>query len=261
MSTRHLPRIARSVFLFAASAYLVSCQGISDIPTTPQIPPTNPNFTGVPMWKGDSSEVGLYSHETILTPTTVTATNFGRWGSFQADGIIMGQPLYVSQLDMGTAGTHNVIIFGTENDSVYAIDADNPTAAAFWQRSYIDPDNGVTTLPEIFGGRTTLGGQVGITGTPYIDFQPGCLLCNDVLSRNGVAEQWLRAIDIRTGNDFGPGSVKIQASVPGDGKASVNGQIAFDPSIQNQRAGIYKANGQSLLPGDRFPIGASITGG
>jgi hypothetical protein len=252
MRMRHLPRIARSLFLITASAYLVSCQGISDLPTTPQIPSTNPSFTGVLMWKGDTSETGLYSHETTLTPANVNAKNFGRWGSFQADGIVMGQPLYVSQLDMGTAGTHNVIIFGTENDSVYAIDADNPTAPAFWQRSYIDLANGVTTLPDNFGGRTTLGGQVGITGTPYIDLATGVVYFVTTLARNGVAEQWLRALDIRTGNDYGPGSVKIQASVPGDGKASVNGQIAFDPSIQNQRAGLTKTNGAIIVAWGSF---------
>lgn len=252
MRSCRLPRFTRSFFLLTATAYLVSCQGISDIPTNPVVPPSNPNATSVLMWKGDPSETGLYSHETILTPTSVNATNFGKWGSFQADGIVMGQPLYVSQLNMGTAGVHNVIIFGTENDSMYAIDADNPSAPAFWQRSYLDPDEGVTTLPDNFGGRTTLGGQVGITGTPYIDMTTGVVYFVTTLSRNGVAEQWLRALDIRTGNDYGPGSVKIQASVPGDGKASVNGQIPFDPSIQNQRSGLIKSNGAIIVAWGSF---------
>src|ERR1700722_19926147 len=106
---RRLSPAARSLFLLTASIYLVSCQGISDIPTTPVVPPSSPNFTGVLMWKGDPSETGLYSTETTLTPTNVNSTHFGKWGSFQADGIVMGQPLYVSQLNMGTAGTHNVI--------------------------------------------------------------------------------------------------------------------------------------------------------
>jgi hypothetical protein len=204
------------------------------------------------MWKGDSSETGLYSNENTLTAANVNASQFGKWGSFVADGIVMGQPLYVSQLDMGTAGTHNVIIFATENDSVYAIDADNPTAPALWQRQYVDPANGVTTMPDNFGGRTTLGGQVGITGTPYIDITTGAVYFVTTLSRNGVPEQWLRALDIHTGNDFGPGSVKIQASYPGDGKSSVNGQIAFDPSIQNQRAGLTKANGALIVAWGSF---------
>jgi hypothetical protein len=252
MRTIRLPRVARSIVLLTASAYLISCQGVSTVPSVPNVPPSDPDFQGVPMWKGDSSETGLYSNETTLTPANVNASQFGRWGSFAADGIVMGQPLYLSQLNMGAAGTHNVIIFATENDSVYAIDADNPTAPAFWERQYVDPANGVTTMPDNFGGRTTLGGQVGITATPYIDITTGAVYFVTTLSRNGVPEQWLRALDIHTGNDFGPGSMKIQASFPGDGKSSVNGQIAFDPSIQNQRAGLTKANGAIIVAWGSF---------
>ena len=249
-----LPRLAPSLLLLAASAYIVSCQGVSDIPTTPNVPPqlTDPNYVGVVMWKGNASGTGSYANETTLTPASVNPKQFGKWGSFEADGIVMGQPLYVSQINMGSAGTHNLIVFGTENDSVYAIDADNPTAPAFWQRSYLDPASGVTTMTDSFGGRTALGGKVGITGTPYIDIPTGAVYFVTTLSRNGVPEQWLRAIDIRTGNDFGPGSVKIQASVPGDGKGSVNGQIAFDPSLQNQRAGLTKVNGAIIVAWGSF---------
>ena len=102
-------------------------------------------------------------------------------------------------------------------------------------------------LPDNFGGRTTLGGEVGITGTPFIDSATGVMYFVTALSRNGVAEQWLRAIDVHTGNDFGPGSVQIQANVAGDGKGSVGGQIAFDPSIQNQRTGLTKVNNSILV--------------
>ena len=204
------------------------------------------------MWKGDPSETGLYSNETTLTPANVNVSQFGRLGSFQADGIVMAQALYVSKLDMGSAGTHDVIFLVTEHDSVYAIDADNPGAGSLWERHYVDPTNGVTTMADNFGGRTTLGGEIGITGTPYIDLGTGVIYFVTTLARNGVPEQWLRALDIRTGNDFGPGSVQIQASVPGDGRGSANGQIAFDPSIQNQRAGLTKANGAIVVAWGSF---------
>jgi hypothetical protein len=253
MSEDPLPRIVSCLLLVAATTFLVACQGLTAVgPTTPDVPTTDPDFKGVTMWKGDPSEAGTYSTETTLTTENVNASTFGKWGSFVADGIVMGQPLFVPQLNMGTAGIHDVIIFGTENDSVYAIDADNPSGPAFWERQYVDAANGVTTLADNFGGRTTLGGEVGITGTPYIDLATGVVYFVTTLARNGVAEQWLRALDIHTGNDFGPGSVKIVASYPGDGKASVNGQIAFDPSIQNQRAGLTMASGALIVAWGSF---------
>jgi hypothetical protein len=177
----------------------------------------------------------------------VNVTEFGRLGTFKADGLVMGQPLYVASLDLGQSATHDVIIVATENDSVYAFDADNPGGGSLWERHYLDPANGITFLPDNFGGRTTLGGEVGITGTPVIDASSGVMYFVTTLADNGVAQQWLRSIDIRSGKDFGPGSVQIQASVPGDGRGSVNGQIAFDPSIQNQRPGLIEVNGSIIV--------------
>ena len=75
---------------------------------------------------------------------------------------------------MGDGQVHNVLIVATENDSVYALDANDPTAGprhngVLWQDSFIDPANGVTPVPfqdvEIGDIRPVLG----ITGTPVID--------------------------------------------------------------------------------------------
>ena len=251
MDNGRLPRLIHSFILLLIALFVVSCQGTNQLPPAanqpPAVnPPSDPQLTGVLMWKGDSSESGLYAAETTLTPANVNVNQFGRVASFQADGIVMAQPLFVSALDLGDGATHDVIIVATEHDSVYAIDAGNPGGGPLWERHYVDPASGVTTMADMFGGRTTLGGEVGITGTPYIDAATGVLYFVTAIARNGVPEQWLRALDVRTGKDFGPGSVQITASVPCDGKGSVNGQIAFDPSNQNQRPGLTKVNGAIL---------------
>src|ERR1043165_1365430 len=214
-------------------------------------PPPGDTISGSLTWKGDVSRSGNYSNETTLTTANVNATSFGKLGSFQMDRLPIAQPLYVTALDMGALGVHNIVIAATEHDSIYAFNADNLTAGPLWTRHYVDT-NGLTPLPDKFNGRSTLGGEIGITGTPVIDPSTGALYFVTVLANNGVAEQWLRAIDIHNGNDFGPGSMKIVASVAGDGKGSVNGQIAFDPALQDQRAGLAFLNGSVIVPWGSF---------
>lgn len=256
MTTWALHRAGQICLILTAACFLVNCQATHQASTTTTTPTTptppvslvpTPVYSGVLMWKGSPSVNGLYAKETTLTPANVNVSQFGQLGIFTTDGVVMAQPLYVSGLDMGGGQTRDVVLVATENDSVYAFDAANPGGGSLWERHYTDPANGITTLPDNFGGRTTLGGQVGITGTPFIDPSTGVMYFVTTLQDNGVAQQWLRAIDIHTGKDFGPGSVQIQASVPGDGKDSVNGMIAFDPSIQNQRPGLTEANGDIIV--------------
>jgi hypothetical protein len=247
--------------LVSLSAGFLSCSmGNSNAHPVQESPSVS--VTGVLMWKSDLSGVGLYSSETTLTPATVNVNQFGRLGSFKADGIVMGQPLYVANLKLAKGAQHNVIILATEHDSVYAIDADNPSGGSLWERHYTDPANGLTTMPDSFGGRTTLGGEVGITGTPFIDSATGALYFVTTMARNGVPDQWLRAIDITSGNDFGPGAVQIQASVSGDGRGSVDDQIEFDPSIVRINGqGWPRPAAQSSSDGDRSRTGVCTTAG
>jgi hypothetical protein len=253
-----VPNLGKKPFLILISLlvifFLAGCAGLSSTNNSGPSPTPTPNngaFNGVLMWKGDVSRKGLYN-ETTLTPANVNPTQFGKLGVFHADGLLIAQPLFLSNLDMGPLGTHNVIILATEHDSVFAFDIDHPGAPSLWERHYVDPSQGITTAPDSFGGRTSLGGEVGITGTPVIDPSTGAMYFLTTLARNGVVEQWLRAIDVRTGKDFGPGSMQIQATVPGDGRASVNGQISFDPSIQNQRPGLVEVNGNIILAWGSF---------
>jgi hypothetical protein len=250
-----LHRSGQVCLLATAACLLISCQGTQPATTTSTPPvslvPTS-NYAGVLMWKGDPSASGLFASETTLTPANVNVSQFGQLGTFTTDGNIIAQPLYVSGLDMGGGQTRDVVIVATENDSVYAFDAANPGGGSLWERHYTDPANGITTLPDTYGGRTGVGNQFGITGTPYIDSSTGVMYFVTVLLDNNVPQQWLRAIDIHTGNDFGPGSVQIQATVAGDGSGNVNGQISFDPSTQNQRAGLTEANGDIIVPWGSF---------
>jgi hypothetical protein len=159
---------------------------------------------------------------------------------------------------MGSVGVHNVVIVATEHDDIAAFDGDGKVTGALWQRSYLGP--GITTGAAIFGGRTGLGPEVGITGTPVIDPETGAMYFVTLIVENGAIEQWVRAVDVRTGLDFGPGSVKVQATITGDGSGSNNGQISFDPSVENQRAGLALASGQVLIAWGSFSDSGTYRG-
>ncbi len=221
--------------------------GNSSAPPPP--PDTKQQLQGVFRWKGSESGNALYSAGT-LTPQSVNSSGFGQLARYHVGGDIQAQPLYVSNLDMGSAGVHNVVIVATEHDDIAAFDGDGKVPQALWSRSYLGP--GITIGTAIFGGRTSLGPEVGITGTPVIDPATGAMYFVTLIVENGSIEQWLRAVDVRTGMDFGPGSVKVQAIVPGDGPGSKNGQISFDPSVQNQRTGLALAGEQVLIAWGSF---------
>src|SRR3981189_187196 len=116
-------------------------------------PAAAPPAAGVDVltYHNDTSRTGANLNETTLTPQNVNASSFGKLFHYDVDGQVYAQPLEVSQLSIG-GQVHNVLFVATENDSVYALDANNPTAGprhdgVLWQDSFIDPAKGVTPVP------------------------------------------------------------------------------------------------------------------
>ena len=84
-------------------------------------------------------------NETVLTPTNVNQTQFGKLFSYPLDGIAFASPLYVANVNIPGQGFHNVVYVATEHDSVYAFDADGLSTTPLWQVSFLK--SGVTTVP------------------------------------------------------------------------------------------------------------------
>jgi hypothetical protein len=203
-------------------------------------------LTGILQWKGDSNGNGLYGTETSLTLANVNPTTFGKTRDLVTDGQLLPQPLFVRSVNLGAGGTHDLIIAASENDSVYAFDGETGTKP-IWTRSFLDAAAGVTFQTDNHGGRSSFGGEIGITGTPVIDPATGILYVvtatQQTVAGNVVVTDTLHSIDIRTGLDAGAGSVVISATVPGTGEGSVNGQLSFAASQEDQRPGLMLVNG------------------
>ena len=140
----------------------------------------------------------------------------------------------------------------TMNDSIYAFDA--AQNVVLWQKSLINPANGITPIPiaDITGNNElNIVGNVGIESTPVID--PGTntmyLLARtkEVTSTATNYVQRLHAVDITTGAEKFGGPVVIAGSVSGTGEESSNGTVSFDPFWENQRVGLALAGGQVIL--------------
>jgi len=164
----------------------------------------------------DLARTGANLAETILTPFNVNSNAFGKLFTDSVDGQVYAQPLYVENLSI-SGGIHNVVFVCTENNSVYAFDADTG-GTTYWHVNLGTP---------FTSGCSDLTPVVGITGTPVIDLSSSVLYVDTKLAA-GPAQK-LHALDIATGSEKFGGPVTVSAT-------------GFSASIQHQRPGLLLLN-------------------
>jgi chitodextrinase len=206
------------------------------------------NYAGKFTYHNDNMRTGQNLDETVLKPSTVNSAGFGRLFSYPLDGIAYATPLYVENVSIPNQGTHNVVYVATEHDSVYAYDADGSSSSPLWKRSFIDPANGVTTVPAFDTGECCdIAPEIGITGTPVIDTGTNTMYLvaktKEVAGGTTTYVQRLHALDLSTGAEKLGGPVVIQGSVPGTGIGSSGGQLPFNSLRENQRTALLLQNG------------------
>jgi len=189
------------------------------------------------------ARTGLEPHETILTPANVNPSSFGRQFSDPVDGFVYAQPLYAAAVPIPAKGRRNVVYVATENDSVYAFDADRP-GPPLWRKSLLEGGTPVSST-EISCGQIVP--RIGITSTPVIDPSSGTLYVVALVKHGGgktaTYAQRLHALDMATGAEKFGGPVTITGSAAGTGAGSVKGKITFDAQSQVNRAGLALAGG------------------
>ena len=161
-------------------------------------------FAGVFTQHNDIGRTGQNLSETALTTAAVQA-NFGKKFSQPVDGFIYAQPLYVPNVAIQGKGTHNVVYVATENDSVYAFDAD-ASMAALWQVTLLDSAHGAGTGATPIDSTdpnqnacTDLIPKIGVTSTPMIDPSTGTMYVESKTKENGNFFHRLHALDITNG--------------------------------------------------------------
>ncbi|HXC42611.1 MAG TPA: hypothetical protein VNY51_03700 [Candidatus Dormibacteraeota bacterium] len=205
------------------------------------VPAQGQAYTGVLTWHNDNQRTGQNLSETILNPSNVNSKSFGKLFSYPVDGQIYAQPLYVYNVTIG-GQVHNVVYVETENDSVYAFDADGLSTTPLWQVSFLS--TGVTAVPcGATGACTAITPTFGITGTPVIDGNSGTMYLVAFTAENGTWVQRLHALDITSGAEKFGGPTVIAASVPGTGGGSVGGTVTFDAIHESQRTALLLSNG------------------
>ena len=178
----------------------------------------------------------------MLTPANVNPVQFGKLFSYSIDGIAFASPLYVAGVNIPSSGLHNVVYVATENDSVYAFDADGLSTTPLWHVSFLK--SGVTTVPCADVGECgDIPIQIGITSTPVIDPTSGTIYVVAKTKEGTSYVQRLHALDITTGAEKFGGPVVLTASVPGTGVDSSGGKETFNSLRENQRTGLLLSNG------------------
>jgi hypothetical protein len=192
---------------------------------------------------------GANLYETALNPTNVNATTFGKKFSCAVDSFIYGQPLYMPKLTIA-GGVHNVVFVATENNSVYAFDADGKSCTPLWH-SFIDKPVPCTANSPVAGSNCNLvfnTPTVGITSTMFIDPTQGPHGVIYVEARTAPTGappffHGLNKLDLTTGVSTSDSPVNITASIAGNACDSVNGVVKFNSAAQNNRSALLYANG------------------
>lgn len=220
---RNIVRIMSGLFLIASLA-----KGAPDVLT----------------YHNDNARTGLNSAEVVLTPQSVK-NNFGFLFNMLVDGKVDAQPLYVSHVNILGTGFRNILYVATENDSVYAFDAD--TGTKYKQVSMLKSGEN----PSDSRGCSQVTPIIGITATPVIDRSsgPNGTIYLVAMSKDSSSQyhQRLHALDLTTLAEEFSGPVDIAAVIHNQGSSGpehqANGDVVFNPAQYKERASLVLVNG------------------
>jgi len=174
----------------------------------------------------DNLRTGWNNQETVLSATTFPA-NFGVLATVALDDQVDAQPLLAPALTIA-GGVHDVLYVVTQNNSVYALDAQSGNILA---TTNLGPP-----VPAPFGCNNN-GPNIGITSTPVIDLSLQRIYVMAYV--NGASPQYqLHALSLTTLADAVP-SITVAASH----KLTNGFTFSFNATYQRQRPALLERGG------------------
>jgi len=223
--------------------------------------PLSQGQVNVTTYHYDNARTGQNTQETILTQSNVASGTFGKLFTQTVDGYVVGQPLFLQNVSIPGAGTHDLVYVATMHDSVYAFDANSKSgtnAAPLWHTSFTDPAHGVTSVPmsDQTCGQVTSFNEIGIISTMVIDPVTLTLYVVAKTEENGKFVHRLHALDVTTGQEKAGSPVQIVGSVIFNGNP-----FPFTDKFQMNRPGLVLNNGVLYIAfctlGCRYSINSS----
>jgi hypothetical protein len=196
-------------------------------------------------YHNDVARTGQNLAETTLTTGNVNYVTFGKLFQVTLDGLVDAQPLYVAGISIPNQGIHNLLIAATENDSLYALDADS--GAQLWKVSLLA--SGETASDD--RGCSQVTPEIGITSTPVVGLKAGTSegeIFAVAMSKDsaGNYHQRLHKVSLTTGKALAA-AVEVVGKYPGTGEDSSGGYAFFDPKQYKERSGLLLLDGQVYL--------------
>jgi hypothetical protein len=184
--------------------------------------------TAVTTYHNDNYRTGWNSSESTLTPANVNSASFGPLFTVKLDDQVDAEPLVVPGLNIA-GGTHDVVYVVTENNTVYAIDANAGTILL---------TNNLGTPVHYPLGCNNNGPNVGINSTPVIDTDSNTLYVMDYTQTGITISHRIHALDLGTLTD------KVTPVVVAASHTLSDGSIFnFNATYQRQRPALLLANG------------------
>jgi len=188
--------------------------------------------TAITTYHVDNNRTGWNSHETVLTPANVGSSSFGLLHTVTLSGQIDAQPLFVPGVNITAGkyqGVHDVVYVATEEDNIYAIDAEAGTIL-------LSPSFGTPGgLPTACGNTRT---KVGINATPVIDSTSNTLyVVINELGSTGTPAYWVHALDLGSLADKVAPQLVVASHTLADGTT-----FNFNAAYQRQRPALLLTN-------------------